>query len=299
MASYRYWRVESTATASGFFSLRELRMRATVGGTNIANTGTPQVSSSFFGAPNNAGALTDGGSAFWVSATSSGTHWAQIDFGSATEISEVDLVGEDATRLPTAFSIRGSNDGTTFTTLVSLSGLSGWVVGREYGYIMPDATPAGSYRYWRIRATETTDGYLSFGELQMRLAAAGPSHLVNGLQATASSSFGSLIPADAIDQDTSTRWISNTTVPPHWFAYDFLTAVDVVEFVIRVADETAGPNRAPRAWQIQASTDNATWTPITGYTQTTWVQNTPYTFTVTPGLGLGAARRRRFAGAIG
>lgn len=117
----RYWRINVRDTIfvnDNTRSLRGIQMRTTAGGANVATNGA---SYSF-------SALASGSGAALVSATgvtSSGNVGANnrwtvtYDFGSATTIRELVLTCDAVNPAPRAFDVQWSNDGHTWTTMVS------------------------------------------------------------------------------------------------------------------------------------------------------------------------------------
>ena len=94
----------------------------------------------------------------WTSAahsTSAATEWAQVDLGSAKAVDTVvlwprDYQSDNGDAFPTAFTIAGSTDNSTWTTLYSTSNYNGGatVDGPQTFSVTP-----GSYRYIRVTAT--------------------------------------------------------------------------------------------------------------------------------------------------
>lgn len=144
-----------------------------------------------------------------------------------------------------------------------------------------------SYRYIRVYITANNgDAYTGFNELILRGTPGGnnyPAPPTNELTtptgaltaASASSFYVDNPPAEAFDQNyTSTNsWYTNTGASlPAWIKYDFVTPVQVVEFVIiRAPDESIIASRWPKDFKLQGSNDNSAWTDLVTVTgETGW-----------------------------
>lgn len=135
--SYRYYRisVQATQTADSFFStISEIEMSLSPGGSNIALIMPAFASSSFSGTP--ASLAFDGNPAtMWNSAESvPGPVTIGCDLGSQSSVAEIRIRAGDtaarALRAPSVFTVQGSNDNSTWFTLASFSGVTGWTPGQ-------------------------------------------------------------------------------------------------------------------------------------------------------------------------
>jgi hypothetical protein len=109
-----------------------------------------------------------------ASTGSTGNQWIQIDLGAgnAKVVAELTLQIDALNNAPEAFTLSGSNDGTNFTELLSVSaqGLASlWVVAQESkSWAVTNQTQA--FRYLRITVTRirgTTATYVSFRNVWM------------------------------------------------------------------------------------------------------------------------------------
>jgi len=222
----------------------------------------PATASSTEGAGTPAAAAVDGNTGTRWSSQFSDPQWLQVDLGATATVDQVVLVWEVA--YARAFQIQVSTDGSTWTPIYSTtSGTGGTqtlaVTGggryvRMYGTTR--ATPYG-YSLWEFQVYGTLGG-----------AGCGTANAAQGRPATASSVENAGLPAAAaFDGNTGTRWSSQFS-DPQWVQVDLGSTVGICQVVLTW--ETAYAT----AFQIQVSTDAATWTSIystttgTGGTQT-------------------------------
>lgn len=120
--TYRYMRLNVTASAASPIDLMELEVYQTVGGANVATTATATASA---GSP---AGLIDGsvGGGLWE--PGSAPQWAKLDWGAgnAKRIAQIGMAARSGfeSRCPRDFDIQVSNDNSTWTTLKSFTGQS-------------------------------------------------------------------------------------------------------------------------------------------------------------------------------
>lgn len=131
----RYWRIFITANNgnANFTSIAEMEMRLTAGGATQCVGGTAAASSSYF---NDNGSRAFNGSTLalnntWVTTLNTAPpHWCRYDFGSGVtkQIQEVAIFPEDGAlnRAPRDFDIQSSDDASTWETVKSFTGITGW-----------------------------------------------------------------------------------------------------------------------------------------------------------------------------
>jgi F5/8 type C domain-containing protein len=241
---------------------------ASCGTTNIALNKTA-TASSLENASFPASAAVDGNTGTRWSSAFSDPQWLEVDLGSAQSICQVTLDWETA--YGKAFQIQTSADGSTWTTIYSTtSGTGGTqtlpVTGtgryiRMYGTVR--GTPYG-YSLWEFQVYGPASGGGTCGTTNIAL----------NKTATASSTENAGTPASAaVDGNTGTRW-SSAFSDPQWLEVDLGSAQSICQVVLQW--ETA----YGKAFQIQTSADNSTWTTIystttgTGGTQTLPVTGT-------------------------
>ncbi|WP_218917030.1 discoidin domain-containing protein, partial [Cellulomonas massiliensis] len=146
----------------------------------------------------------------WASAASD-AQWIQVDLGTTSTIERVDLRWEAA--YGKAFRVQTSSDGTTWTTLATVTNGTGGT---------QSVPAAGTGRYLRLDLTARGTGYgYSLWELQVFGTAGsgggpttpagtcGTTNVATGRTATASTSEGEGYAARlAVDGSTTTRWSS-------------------------------------------------------------------------------------------
>ena len=130
---HRYWRFWFTAPSANI-SLAEIELRPTVGGTDATVPGGPATADSVLaGYPAIAAVdnnTTDNVGNYWMTAAGVvGPHWWQYDFGLAPKyIAQFAITARNSTyaasQTPTAFLFQYSDDGSTWTTIQAVSGLT-------------------------------------------------------------------------------------------------------------------------------------------------------------------------------
>lgn len=118
-----------------------------------------------------------------------------------------------------------------------------------------------AHRYWRISCTKNNSNgahnYMGFMEIEFRASIGGATQCTGGT-ASASGVDAGNVAANAFDNNTSTVWYSNGSLPC-WIMYDFGSgnSKDIVEF----ACKPVGPQvYCPNEFALQYSDDNSTWT---------------------------------------
>ena len=130
----RYWRIYITANNgdASFTSIAEMEMRLTAGGATQCVGGTAAASSSYF---NDNGSRAFNGSTLalnntWVTQSVAPPHWCRYDFGAGVtkQIQEVAIFPETGLldRAPRDFDIQSSDDASTWETVKSFTGITGW-----------------------------------------------------------------------------------------------------------------------------------------------------------------------------
>lgn len=153
--TYRYVRMQGVTRATGWgYSLWEFQVFGPDGssggtcGTTNAALNKPATASSLQGAGFPASAAFDGNNATRWSSLAADPQWVQVDLGSAVDICKIDLRWEGA--YASAFQLQSSTNGTTWTTLKSVTGSTGGVQSH---------TVTGNGRYVRVNGTARATGY--------------------------------------------------------------------------------------------------------------------------------------------
>jgi len=142
-----------------------------------------------------------------------------------------------------------------------------------------------SFRYWRVVTNYTTQNAAIIAEIQLRETAGGADATGSGTAGESGHSTTD-VAANAVDNNAATHWWSDAnllTTTVYW-SYDFGSGKDIVEIVIQAHSGSAG--YTPRAFHIQGSDDNSTWTTVWGErSMATWTAGESRTFT-RPAAGL-------------
>jgi len=265
----RYVRMYGTARGTAYgYSLWEFQVYAASSGggscgtTNVA-LGKTATASSTENASFPASAAVDGNTGTRWSSAFSDPQWLEVDLGSSQSICQVTLNWETA--YGKAFQIQTSADNSAWTTIYSTTAGTGGT---------QNLSVTGTGRYIRMYGTArgTQYGY-SLWEFQVFGSSSGggtcgTTNIAQGKTATASSTENAGFPAsNAVDGNTGTRW-SSAFSDPQWLEVDLGSAQPICQVVLQW-EAAYG-----KAFQIQTSTDNSTWTTIysttagTGGTQT-------------------------------
>ncbi|MEW2429298.1 ThuA domain-containing protein [Micromonospora sp. NPDC047644] len=173
--------------------------------------------------------------------------WITVDLGASYAINRVRLAWETAHAR--AYQVQVSPDNATWSPVHTTTTGDGGV---------DDLTVTGTGRYLRVYGTQraTQWGY-SLWDLNVYGTAAGSTLLSRGRPVTTSSvEPGSTHAAtNAVDGNTTTRW-GSAYADPQWISVD-LGASRTLDRV-RLSWEAA----YARAYQVQVSPDNATWSPV-------------------------------------
>ena len=101
------------------------------------------------------GDISGSGNTMWANAETGVPSWLMREFTSGIKFNSIELCGSvNSVQSPTAFKIQGSNNGTIFDTLLSVSGQS-WTSLEVKSYVI--ANP-GNYSYYRIYITANAAG---------------------------------------------------------------------------------------------------------------------------------------------
>ncbi|GAA1608503.1 ThuA domain-containing protein [Catellatospora bangladeshensis] len=222
--------------------------------TDIAQGKTATASSVEPGSAHVAANAVDGNAATRWGSAYADPQWITVDLGGSYTINRVRLNWEAA--FARAYQVQTSPDNATWTNVYTTTTGDGGV---------DDLTVSGTGRYVRVNGTQrglTQYGYSLWDLNVYGTPASGPQLLSRNRPVTVSSvEPGSAHNgANAVDGNTGTRWGSAYS-DPQWITVD-LGAAKVISRV-RLSWETA----YGRAYQVQVSNDNSTWTSI--YSTTT------------------------------
>ncbi|MER7890097.1 ThuA domain-containing protein [Micromonospora sp. NPDC094482] len=215
--------------------------------TDLAR-GRPAIASSVeAGSGHVAGNAVDGNPATRWGSAYADPQWLSIDLGATYAINRVRLAWETAHAR--AYQVQVSSDNATWSPVYSTTTGDGGV---------DDLTVAGTGRYLRVHGSQraTQWGY-SLWDVNVYGTASGGTLLSRGRPVTASSveTGSGHVPGNAVDGNPATRW-GSAYADPQWISVD-LGASRALNRV-RLTWEAA----YARAYQVQVSSDNLTWSPV-------------------------------------
>ncbi|MEV4626745.1 ThuA domain-containing protein [Micromonospora sp. NPDC049523] len=237
---------------------RNIRIKAEGGnppqpGTDLAQGKPATASSVEAGSPHVAANAVDNNPATRWGSLSADPQWISVDLGATYNLNRVRLNWETA--YGRAYQIQTSPNNSTWTTVHSTTASDGGV---------DDVTLTGTGRYVRVYGTQraTAWGY-SLWDLNVygTPVTGTPTLLSTGRPTVASSvETGSAhVAANAVDGNPATRW-GSAYADPQWISVDLGATRSISR--VRLNWEAA----YGRAYQVQTSTDNSTWT--TAYSTT-------------------------------
>ncbi len=223
-------------------------------GGNLA-LNKPATASSLENATLPASAAVDGSLTTRWSSAAADPQWIQVDLGQSYAIDRVKLTWEVA--YGSAYQVQTSANGTTWTTVRSVTGGDGAV---------DDLTGLNATgRYVRINGTARGTGY-GYSLWEFEVYGGGTTepppttNLALNRPATASSVEAAAYPASAaVDASLTTRW-SSAFSDPQWIQVDLGQAYPIAR--VKLTWEAAYGS----AYQVQTSNDATTWTTIRSVT---------------------------------
>ncbi|WP_250212574.1 discoidin domain-containing protein [Acrocarpospora catenulata] len=210
-----------------------------------------------------AGAINDGNQAtYWESTNNVFPQWAQVDLGASTGIDQVilKLPADSAWQTRTqTLSIQGSQDGTSFQTLVSSAGQT---FNPASGNSVTINFPATNTRYVRVNITANTGwpaGQLS--ELEVYGTSTGSSNLAIGKTITGSSVSQTYVASNANDANQATYWESTNNAFPQWLQVDLGATVSINRLVLKLPASPSWQTRT-QTLSVQTSTNGSTFSQL-------------------------------------
>ncbi|HUI93834.1 MAG TPA: discoidin domain-containing protein [Chitinivibrionales bacterium] len=194
----------------------------------------------------------------WESTQGVDPQWIWVNLGSSKKIYCVAIDWENASAA--SYHLDGSNDKSTWTTLKSLSGLTGARTDSITGL-------SGNYQYIRIYGLtrSTTYGY-SIYEISVypdTLGMASNDTLFpRSLITMTASSTNAGSPANVNDGNSSTSWTSNAS-DPQWIYANCGSPIYISKVIINWAHNSSG-----KSYTIDGSTDGKYWTTIKSFSST-------------------------------
>jgi hypothetical protein len=284
MSAHRYWRIYITAVcgnvgeglngATGPCSIKEVELRASLGGADETGSGTASALSSDGGAPPANAFDNDTATAWGTSFLGPFPVWLKYDFGSGNDKDIVEIALRPVTQpnwCPRDFLIQYSDDDSAWTTLYTVENFCDWnasantLFNSNYTW-----SGAGSKEVWRIFMTsEPAGGTVELREIGMMTSIGGSSVATGGLVFATSS--GSTDPSSsstsAAFDGTNIYWsqweFSDT---PTWIGYKFASAVDLRQITLTIDFYT---ERGPTDFTLDYW-DGAAWVTEATFTGVTW-----------------------------
>lgn len=221
---------------------------------NVAS-GKVATADSEYGSSYNAGKAVDGddtATSRWLSSTTT-PHWWRVDLVGVYNITSIQVVAQSGyeDRLEgAALTVYQTADATGdwgYSNTVSLSG-------SEQTFSIPDGVTAGA-----IKLSGASDGSGFMGFTELRAYGTPCINLASGKVAHADSLYSSYYARYAVDNSTSTKWVSSTT-PPHWWKVDLNGMYDVE--IVQVQAQSGYADRLNGAILTVYQTSDATgdWT---------------------------------------
>ena len=144
-SQYRYFRLYITAgNGDAYCSVQEIEIAATIGGADFTTTGMTTNQSDYY-ETNTFARVIDNSMEYSLACYVSNTevsypHWGTIDFGSAMTIKEVRIWPQNYSggpaRAPMDFLIQGSTDNSSWITLSTQTGITGWIAGSSKTFVI-------------------------------------------------------------------------------------------------------------------------------------------------------------------
>jgi len=207
----------------------------------------------------------------------SGTHSdaainIDVDFGENTLVNCVQIYFPDQSLSSKTFSIQGSSDGSSWTTIsasfVNTVGHSGWYSASLFKVY--------NYRYYRIlfAASKYTGTSLTLGQINFKLTAVYPK---DTSKITASDYSTVNVPSNAFDTSLSTAWLVVHDDDTQWLKVELDNAREVTSYRFYSTVAASAPNN----WTFEGSNDNVTWDVLDTRSSLSLSANTWYSYTCT------------------
>ncbi|MDE2434722.1 MAG: discoidin domain-containing protein [Sphingomonadales bacterium] len=166
----------------------------------------------------------------------------------------------------------------TTNILTANFGASPWAIPASPGYgpWTKNASPSFG-RYWRFCCVTGYQGF-AIAEAAMKTVAGG-ANVIGGGTASASSTYTTLVPAQAIDGNPATIWGANSSNGNgEWWMYDFAAGNSKANIQAQLQSRNDFDQYATQLL-IMGSQNNADWFPAFGTTGLAWARGETKTFT--------------------
>jgi len=270
------WRINFTSrqVATNWFTLTEIEMLDTAGGTDQCTSGTPSSSYSY----NSAALLFDDNRGTqWQSGTNA-LGWVQYEFTAPKTIQAVSIaIGSTPGDAPTAFDVQYWNTTTNawVTYWSEQSQWNTWPTGSEKRvYAKPLNAGVGALK-WRlnISATGSPTAWPTLREIEWRVAAGGSDQTVPDNTAPFGNAFSDgyqLSPSNSVNNNLGDYWQA-PGVPPRKLGYRFTTKKAIAEIAITAAPTVTD---TPTAFTVEWFDEvNLVWVAQKTVSGLTWAVN--------------------------
>ncbi len=233
------------------------------------------LASTEFGSPLVAAAAFDNSNTnFWVG-TGGGVDWLRVQILSGdTEILESYAIkmGPTSARGPKNFTLEGSNDGSSWTTVDTRTNETGWSANETRTWTC--ATQTTAYAYFRVNITANNGDatYTEINEFYLYTDSDIPTDLAphnmttnsapSPYVASASTEAGAALAYKAFDGvvGVGNQWIGNNS-GVDWLRIDLGAGQDrILQAYTIVGPENNG--RSPKTWTFEGSPDGTSWTTV-------------------------------------
>lgn len=286
MAAHRYWRINVTGNLStAHCDIREIELRTSIGGADVTGSGTASASAEASGYEASK-AFDDNASTLWYfsKTTYALPQWIKYDFGAGNDkdIVEFALTAASSSEMVTDFALQYSDDNSAWTTLYEIAGEYVWGSTEQKVYSANNTiTSNGERAGWRINTSAVNSGpYVGIAEIQMRLTAGGADQCTGGKAFASSIADVSHIPPYAFDDNGSTKWANDGTLPD-WIGYRFAAAKTIAELAITARNDVFS-YQAPTAFTLEYWNGSTWLTALTVSGSTGWAAGETRTWTVPP-----------------
>ncbi|MFT4264314.1 MAG: DUF6230 family protein [Nocardioides sp.] len=221
----------------------------------------------------------DGSSATYWQSTSQATQTLILTLSQPISVATYTITTSPTANYdPNTWTLAGSNDASTWTTLDTRTGYAAAnFTARSTAYtITPTAT--GSYTYYRLNVTARRSGnVLGLGDLMLDGVA--------GIKAAVSANGGSTSEAYtwATDGNPSTKWYSASFTNPTNLTLSMVKTNSGTQASLGVkaigyeitsgSDSSVYYRRDPKSWVVQGSNDNSSWTTLDTQTSQAFATN--------------------------
>jgi hypothetical protein len=241
-------------------------------------------------------AFDDSNATAWVGAPGVTAGWIQYDLGDGNSdtLAKCTITARStyANGSPKDFTIQGSNNGTDWDTLKTVTGETGWTPNEKREFVVDDDT---AYRYFRIDIA-TVDGAsnMNIAEIEFIDAAVlydmtlisenfsadytggeiqTSEFPMSGVASASSEASETFAASKAFDDNVGTTWRSDS-LPYGWLQYDLGSGVSKKLYKVKIQADASLSQCSPKDFTIQGSNNDSDWDTLKTVTgETGWTSN--------------------------